>query len=155
MIAKFTVLRPARAKAVLCFSAAALAALLLAISGRVAFAVRDTSAKPLAVSFIDAAELMTWVENGRAFQLVDGRAILAYEKGHIPEAVNIRRRSIYDTVAREPIIVYCDHSPVSKLDPCFRVVVAALQDGLHEVYWFKGGISAWRAAGFALEGDLS
>jgi rhodanese-related sulfurtransferase len=151
MIPRFTVFRPARAMAVFCFFAAPLAALLLAISDRAAFAVRDTSAQAHAVSFIDAAELMTWIENGRAFELVDARAIWAYEKGHIAAAVNIRRLSVYDSVAREPIVVYCDHSPVSKLDSCFRAVVAALQNGQREVHWFKGGISAWRAAGFALE----
>jgi rhodanese-related sulfurtransferase len=126
---------------------------ILFMSERMSFALRDTSARPLAVSFINAAELMSWIEHGRAFQLVDARPDSVYAKGHIIEAMSIRRLSVYDAVGREPVVIYCDRSPVSKLDPCFRAVVAAMQDGLREVYWFKGGVSAWRSEGFALEGS--
>jgi rhodanese-related sulfurtransferase len=120
-------------------------------SERISFALRDASAKPVAVTFIDAAQLMTWIKTGRAFQLVDARPDSLYDDGHIAEATSIRRGSAYDSLGREPIVVYCDHSPVSKLDPCFRAVVSVLQNGLHEVYWLKGGIAAWRSAGFGLE----
>jgi rhodanese-related sulfurtransferase len=120
-------------------------------SERISFALRDASAKPVAVTFIDEAELMSWIKTGRAFQLLDARRDSSYDKGHIMEAMSLRRRSAYDGIGREPIVVYCDHSPVSKLDPCFRAVVSVLQSGLREVYWFKGGIAAWRSAGFVLE----
>lgn len=120
-------------------------------SERISFALRDASAKPVAVSFIDAVELMSWIKTGRAFQLLDARPGRSYDKGHITEAMSLRRRSAYDGIGREPIVVYCDHSPVSKLDPCYRAIVSVLQNGLREVYWFKGGIAAWRSAGFVLE----
>ena len=118
-------------------------------SERISFALRDRP-RPLAIAFIDAAELRSWIENGRAFQLIDGRPASAYTEAHIAEAVSVGRQSPYDSLSREPVVVYCHRAPVSKLDPCFRAVVVALQDGLHEVYWFKGGMSAWRFAGFAV-----
>ena len=150
MLRSLYICRPFAARLIALFLT--ISAIFLFASERISFAVRDKVARPLVVAFIDAPELMSWMENGRAFQLLDARPALAYEKGHIIEAVSAGRMTTYDAVGRDPVVVYCDRSPVSKFDPCFRAVVAALQSGTRDVYWFKGGLSAWRSAGFALDG---
>jgi len=47
-----------------------------------------------------------------------------------------------------PVVVYCDGPPMVKSGPCVRAIVRELQRGITDVYWFKGGIKAWRGQGY-------
>ncbi len=138
-------------KSALLLSAASILVFLSVLCGWVSFASIEGSSKPVAISLIDAPELMSWLENGRAFQLVDARHDRAFDAAHLPGAVSIRHMRVPHEIGQEPMVFYCDRSPVSKFDLCFQAVVAELQKNTGPVYWFKSGMTAWRSQGYPVE----
>jgi rhodanese-related sulfurtransferase len=138
-------------KSALLFSAASVLVFLSVLSGWVSFASIEGSSKPVVISFIDAPELMSWLEDGRALQLVDARHDRAFDAAHLPGAVSIHRMRVPYDNGKEPMVFYCDRPPVSKFDLCFRAVVAELQKKAGSIYWFKSGVTAWRSQGYPVE----
>ena len=138
-------------KGALLLSGTGLLVLLWFSSGWVSLPPVKISPQPLAVAFIDAPELMSWIESGRAFHLVDARRVSEFDAGHLPGAVSVRHRRISDGGNQAPVVFYCAHPPVSDLDPCFRTIVTELQNTTRQVYWFKGGLATWRSKGYPLE----
>jgi hypothetical protein len=134
-------------KSAVLLSAVSVFVFLSVLCGWVSFASIEGSSKPVVVSFIDAPELMSWLENGRAFQLVDARHDRAFETAHLPGAVSIRHMRVPYEIGQEWTVFYCDRPPVSKLDLCFRAVVAELQKRTGSLYWFKRGETLWSSQG--------
>lgn len=111
------------------------------------------------VNFLEAHELKDWLQEGKPFRLVDARWPQEYHRGHIPTAVSVPRAGISNPGYRSsnasakeggrqvPVVFYCNGPAWGKMDPCVRAIVRELLTG-SEVYWFKGGMRAWRAHGY-------
>jgi len=105
---------------------------------------------------LDVQELHRWMDEGRDFVLVDTLPPSAFEKAHLPGAINIMSDEILDRALRElpdkmrDVVVYC--ASVG----CKRAGLSAERLerlGYRNVYHFAGGKRDWREAGFPLEGS--
>ena len=105
---------------------------------------------------MNVQELHRWREEGRDFVLVDTLPPSAFEKAHLPGAINIMSDEI---LARAPdelpdktrdVVVYCASAR------CKRAGLSAERLerlGYRNVYHFVGGKRDWREAGLPLEGS--
>lgn len=107
---------------------------------------------------LDVQELHRWMDEGRDFVLVDTLPPSAFEKAHLPGAINIMSDEIPDRAPRElpdkmrDVVVYCASIR------CKRAGLSAERLerlGYRNVYHFAGGKRDWREAGFPLEGSGS
>ena len=110
---------------------------------------------PVQIRFLAADELKEWIDGGKVFLLVDTRRPEEYARDHIPTAVNVpypqlavARGELEEAGSDEPVVFYCNSFPTCKAGPCATVVARMLQSGATEVYWFKGGMKAWRTVGY-------
>lgn len=118
-----------------------------------------TSGAPLATpkfSLIDAQELNAWLDQGRKFVLIDARSPADFAAGHIPTAINkVRGRSQSSgSEHHKPsvrVVFYCSGSSENSYSPCAQALEEAMRNGYREVYWFKGGMTAWLAQGYRVE----
>jgi rhodanese-related sulfurtransferase len=107
---------------------------------------------------IDAAGLKRWIDEGRAFILLDVLPGAAYEETHLPGARNacVYEVNFLDQVAKTEarpdgdVVVYCS-SPASRAsaDAVERLAAA----GYTKLRRFAGGRSAWQEAGHPFEGS--
>jgi rhodanese-related sulfurtransferase len=82
---------------------------------------------------------------------VDARAAHAYEKSHIKRAINVPLSKLEDSLAKIPrtadVVLYCEHPecPAST-----NAGVILLKHGYphNNIRVFKGGIRAWKVAGY-------
>ncbi len=114
---------------------------------------------PVEIRFLAATELKDWVDGGKVFLLVDARRPDEYARGHIPTAVNVpyphlevARIELEEAGSDDPVVFYCNHPPKGKAGPCATVVARMVESGATQVYWFKGGIKAWRSLGYPVIG---
>ncbi len=96
-------------------------------------------------------ELKRWLEEGRPLQIADARTSVEFESGTLPGARHAPVTGMPDSIAR------------LKLDPGRPVVVLCLSGHrslpgarwLHgrgyNAYSLKGGLMAWKRAGYGLE----
>ncbi|HTO87012.1 MAG TPA: rhodanese-like domain-containing protein [Thermoanaerobaculia bacterium] len=100
----------------------------------------------------DCADVHAGLEARPDFVLVDARSAGAFEKGHVPGAVNIPHRTITaQTMGGYPpstlFVVYCD-GPHCNGAARAAVRLASLNYRVKEMV---GGITGWLDEGFALE----
>lgn len=101
---------------------------------------------------IEAATLLQWIEQKKPILLLDVREVWEFDGGHIANAENypwtsgVLQGALDQLTPNLPLVVYCQSgvrsSAASKL---------LVTEGFAPVYDLKGGISAWKAAGFAVE----
>jgi len=108
------------------------------------------------MKILDAQELRRWLDGGRDFDLVDTLPPSAFEKAHLPGAINIMSDDILERAPHElpdkrrDVVVYCASVR------CKRAGLSAERLerlGYAHVYHFAGGKRDWREAGFTLEGS--
>ena len=109
-----------------------------------------------AFTVVNAQELKKWLDEGRALRLIDARSQAEFTAGHIPTAVNGHAEH-FSSKAAEPrehglaVVIYCAGPSVSGYSPCARAIEQALLNGPRQVYWFKGGMTAWQAQGYSVD----
>jgi len=102
---------------------------------------------------IDAAEAKNLHDRGIAF--IDSRGKDLYESGHIPGATHLFFHQVWDGLAGvvstdAEIVFYCD-APDCHL--AAHSSAQAITLGYPKVYYFAGGFSAWKNAGYSIEGS--
>ena len=105
------------------------------------------------VKFITLEKLLEMKANEEEFTLVDALPKEAYEKGHLPGAVNIPSDDVADAASEKleknaTIVTYCANYG------CEASTIAArklLDLDYANVVDFKGGKKVWQEAGFELE----
>lgn len=132
---------------------------LMASMGGIEWGLPVTSGAPQAnvkFTLVDAQELKDWLDQGRMFVLIDVRSPAEFAAGHIPKAVNRPLGRSPSTGSehqgqRVRVVFYCAGSSESGYSPCARAIEQALQSGSQQVYWFKGGMTAWLAQAYPVE----
>ena len=98
---------------------------------------------------IEPIELRMMLETGQAFALFDVRDPMEAERGHIPGATNLPRRSIE---LRIGLLVRNTGTPIVTVDDDSGRAALAAETlsslGYCNVKWLSGGIGAWRRAGY-------
>jgi rhodanese-related sulfurtransferase len=100
---------------------------------------------------IDAHELKRWLEDGHQLQVVDARTALEYSQGtvgaarHAPLTEMPASMSRLDLDPKRPVVVLCLTGHRSL--PGTRWLRAQQ----YEAYSLKGGLLAWRRAGYELQ----
>lgn len=104
-----------------------------------------------AVPEITPAELHDWLANGRRPQVLDARSRLEYAQGTLGQARHAPVTAMPDAVAsltldpHRPVVMLCLSGHRS------RPGTRWLRRHGYEAYSLKGGVMAWRLAGFELE----
>lgn len=104
---------------------------------------------------IDVKQAKALFDQGVKF--IDVRSPRLYARRHIPGVHHLDLKHVFDeeslaaVAARdEPIVIYCSGVKCSRSS---RASEKAVSWGYSKVYYFRGGIVAWREAGFPVEGD--
>ena len=100
---------------------------------------------------INAAEAKSLLDQGIVF--IDSRGSVDFRRGHIPGATNLLFHKVWDNLAQivgqnEEVVFYC-----SGLE-CHLSAnsgAQALISGYTKGYYFAGGFSAWKDAGYPVE----
>jgi len=100
---------------------------------------------------INAAEAKSLLDQGIVF--IDSRGSVDFRRGHIPGATNLLFHKVWDNLAQivgqnEEVVFYC-----SGLE-CHLSANSGAQAlilGYTKVYYFAGGFSAWKDAGYPVE----
>ena len=120
----------------------------------VAYAASEVS--PMVVEgakTVSASEAKALFDEGIAF--VDVRKNSDWEAGRIPDAIHIELKKVYsaETLGAEvgkdeKVVIYCNG------EKCMRSSQAAqkaVEWGFSQVFYFRDGFPAWKAAGYAVE----
>lgn len=105
------------------------------------------------MEIIGLDELKEKMDRGDHFKLVMTLGELAYQGKHIPGSMNLYAKEgllkELDTV--DEIVVYCS----DEMCPASTMASHYLHDkGYQNLKRFAGGLAAWEAAGYPLEGEL-
>ena len=134
------------------------------------FAVNNlllTAAFIIVVSAIITNEIMTFRKGRFAIDTTDATRLFnrdqavfidirnenAYQKSHLPGAINIplehvdKRKDKLQRFSGQTMIVYCDTGSTT-----LKAVKALQAQGWDKVHQLRGGINAWRAAGLPIDG---
>jgi len=107
--------------------------------------------EPTNAPSISAAELHARHESGAAPAVIDVRTPEEYASGHIPGAVNIPFDEVTERIAEidapHGVALYCMVGPRAR-----KGESALLAAGYDKVFHLEGGLAAWQAAGFSVEG---
>ena len=102
---------------------------------------------------IDAATAKRLYDEGAVF--IDVRNPRLYAKKHIPRAHHLDLKNGFDEQAvnaiadvQTPIVIYCSGV---KCGRSYRAAARAVDWGYTRVQYFRGGIVAWKDAGYPLE----
>ncbi len=105
---------------------------------------------------IDLNEAMKKHDQGYIF--IDNRSSRGYGQGHIPNAINLpfktglTRESLQDLVTKnEPAVFYCDG------EGCYKSAHGAAKAvtwGYTNIFYFAGGMPAWKKAGLYVEKQI-
>jgi rhodanese-related sulfurtransferase len=105
------------------------------------------------VSWISANELWAYIRDEVSPTIIDVRIPEAYERGHLPGAVNITHNQLTNSIDQiptdHPIVIYCNmHQPG---DSGSENAAEMLRDaGLH-TRALEGGYPAWEEEGFPID----
>ncbi len=103
---------------------------------------------------INTHTLYDWQRRDADFTLVDTLPRSAFEKGHLPGAINIVSDDIYDQAPlrlpdkQTPIVVYCASETCKRAG---RAADRLVNLGYTQVYHYMGGKKAWQEEGLPLE----
>jgi ArsR family transcriptional regulator len=105
------------------------------------------------LEFITIEGLLEMLENKESFKLVEVLGQAEYEKGHIPEAINIPLDELGKLAKqklkkKETIVVYCASYTCHASTKAARKL---LDLGYERILDFKGGKRWWQHAGLKLE----
>jgi rhodanese-related sulfurtransferase len=139
--------------------------MLVLVAGLLTFAgcSKTTSDKSLTFVTPDDAQALLGGRRGALFGLggekqtavVDPRSLLDYRKGHIPGAIHVPYEDVRNETRRlQPyatIIVYGEtyNSPVAQ-----AMSKTLIELGFEDVQTLRGGLRAWRDAGFEVDEGL-
>lgn len=105
------------------------------------------------VSLISANELQAYLKEEITPFIIDVRAPEAYQRGHLPGAVNIPREQFATSLSQiptdQPIVTYCN-----MYNPGFsgsESAVHTLRDAGFHARALEGGFPAWEEAGFNID----
>ncbi len=110
---------------------------------------------PATLLEIDRDDLLSRMEGGGDFVLVDALAPLSYAAAHLPGAVNIPPDRVDELAPRRmptvdsAVVVYCS-SP--SCDSSVEVALRLIELGYRDVRHYAGGKRDWADAGLPLEG---
>ena len=102
---------------------------------------------------ISAEELKAKVDRGDDFRLVMTLGDLAFQGKHIPGSIDLHEPEtlLAELDSEDEIVVYCS----DRLCPASMMAYHFLEDqGYKRVRRFSGGLTAWEAAGYPLQGVL-
>jgi len=102
---------------------------------------------------INEAEAKALYDNGIAFIDSSGKSV--YGRGHIPDAKNLYFHQVWDGLSEivnwsAAVVFYCGDP---KCHLAANSSAQALVLGYTKVYYFAGGFSAWKEAGYPVEGS--
>jgi rhodanese-related sulfurtransferase len=102
---------------------------------------------------ISAQELMQKLNDETPPTIIDVRASEAFQKGHLPGALNIPRESFSGSMGNiplvRPVVVYCNmHQPG---DSSSENAAEMLRDAGFHARALKGGFPEWKEAGNPIE----
>jgi len=110
---------------------------------------------------VSAAQVKKFDSQGML--IVDARVPLEYAEGHIPHAVSEpyfehSGKTVHFNASKDhfnlnklpknkstPFVVYCNGPECWK---SYKLSTAAIKAGYTHLYWFRGGMPAWKAAGY-------
>jgi rhodanese-related sulfurtransferase len=114
-----------------------------------------TSPETIAGSYkIDAEALIELVNNNENQVIIDSRISSDRKQGYIPGSISLPDTDTScDSLAAvipeksDPVVFYCNGPKCRRSD---HAVVIAAACGYTNIYWFRGGIEAWRADNYPI-----
>ena len=104
---------------------------------------------------IDAEELIRLVNQDKARIIIDSRISSDRKLGYIPGSISLPdTETSCESLARivpqksNPVVFYCNGPKCRRSD---NAVVIAADCGYTNIYWFRGGIEAWRANNYPVK----
>lgn len=104
---------------------------------------------------IDAEELIELVSQNESQVIIDSRIPSDRKLGYIPGSISLPDiDTSCDSLARtipakaSPVVFYCNGPKCRRSD---NAVVIARDCGYSNIYWFRGGIEAWKASNYPVE----
>ena len=100
------------------------------------------------VEEVSPEEVKQRIDDGTDTQIIDIRSPAEFERGHLPEAMNVpqgnydQRHKKLDRRKKKPVVVYCAQGTQSG-----RFAKKLQEEGFEQVYQLKGGFTAWQEAG--------
>lgn len=108
------------------------------------------SSKPPKPLSIEPAALVEVLRGAEAPRVIDVRSPAEYSAGHIPGAINVPFEEIAERIveidAPNGVALYCMVGPRAR-----KGETALREVGYTNVIHIEGGLSAWKAQGFAVE----
>ena len=129
---------------------------LLFATGQAALAEKaDAPASIDGTTLVNADQLIELVESNDDLVVVDSRKVSDFEKGHIPDSINLpNTETNSDSLAQllpskaSPVLFYCNGAKCGRSVEACQIAVA---EGYTKVYWFRGGIQEWEAKGYPVD----
>jgi len=126
-------------------------AIAVALGAIVAAGAFAENPQPAEAPSISAATLHAQRESGTAPAVIDVRTPEEYASGHIPGAVNVPFDQVATRIGEidgsHGVALYCMVGPRAR-----KGESALLAAGHEKVFHLEGGLAAWQAAGFPIEG---
>ena len=104
---------------------------------------------------IDAEKLIGLVNQDKARIIIDSRISSDRKLGYIPGSISLPdTETSCESLARvipqksDPVVFYCNGPKCRRSD---NAVVIAADCGYTNIYWFRGGIEAWRANNYPIK----
>ena len=116
----------------------------------------EAKALEAGISLANVHQAFDMVRSGR-YVVLDARSATDYETGHIPGAMSLPREALDESFGdvemflspELPILTYCSGL---ECEESLEISVYLLDMGFTNIVLFAGGIRAWEAAGYGLEG---
>jgi len=104
---------------------------------------------------IDAEKLIRLVNHDKARIIIDSRISSDRKLGYIPGSISLPDtgtscESLASIIPQksDPVVFYCNGPKCRRSD---NAVVIAADCGYTNIYWFRGGIEAWRANNYPIK----
>ncbi len=119
-----------------------------------AYASSDVSPVEIAgAKTVSASEAKALFDEGAIF--VDVRKDSDWEAGRVPDAVHIELKKKYSTDTlgeevkkEEKVVIYCNGEKCMRSS---KATAMAVEWGYSNVFYFRDGFPAWKAAGYSVE----
>lgn len=113
----------------------------------------ETAMSVPGTTYVDAAAAKSLFDEGAIF--LDPRRNSDYEAGRIPDALHLELKSNFSEASLsaeagkdDKIVVYCNGAKCARSEKaCAKMV----DWGFKNVYYFRDGFPAWKAAGYPVE----